>query len=144
MFLEFDEQPAEYEVIVEGEGYVDPTPGVYSIEKGNNITMNAQSADGWLISAIYINDERVPIEEHSVNYSLKIDSDTVILIQFITLEVSIPTGSEYIYDGSDIVAYADDALYTVVGGNAIDAGNYTATLSLTHTDFCHWSDGWRF
>ena len=82
--------------------------------------MNTQSADGWLISAIYINDERVPIEEHSVNYFLKIDSDTVILIQFITLEVSTPTGSEYIYDGSDIVAYADDALYTVVGGNATD------------------------
>ena len=135
-----DEQPVDVEIIIEGIGETDPIPGTYSIEKGNELTINMQAAEGWLLSMVTIDGSDTLIGEHQGSITLTVDSDMTIVVHFISPEVSIPGSVELPFTGEEVVAYVDNQYYTVSGGSATDVGEYEATLSLRNPDFCHWSD----
>ena len=52
-----------------------------------------------------------------------------------------PTTVQFTYDGAEKTVIAAGEHYTVTGNTATNAGNYTATLTLTDTANYTWSDG---
>ena len=125
-----DEQPVDFEIIIEGMGETDPIPGTYSIEKGNELTINMQATEGWLLSMVTIDGSDTLIGEHQGSITLTVDSDMTIVVHFISPEVSIPGSVELPFAGEEVVAYVDNQYYTVSGGSATDVGEYETTLSL--------------
>ena len=141
VYAVFDEQSVDFEIHVEGEGSVDPSPGTYSIERYNDVTLEMIASDGWLLSNIIVNDEIIYFDEVSASCTVSIDDDTTIIINFIPSDVPIPVSSEFTYDDSVIFAYTGNGLYTVTGGTGVNAGTYAATFSLVRPDVYRWSDG---
>ena len=136
-----DEEPVNIDIIVDGEGTVEPIPGLYSIEKGNELTLNMKAADGWLLSMVTIDGKDILFGEKEASLTITMDSDKVVVVHFISPEVIIPESGSFVFNGEEIVAYEDNSLYVVENGSAVDAGTYDATLSLRYPDFSHWSDG---
>ena len=136
----FDEPPAEFVIIQDGEGTIDPMAGTYTIQKGNDITLHMTAAEGYMLSMITVNGVITPFDDDSI--TLTIDDHTEIHVYFTSVEVDIPESRDFVYNGETIVAYDPmNPQYMVVGGSAKDAGEYTAKLILRHPDVAHWSDG---
>ena len=59
------------------------------------------------------------------------------------LKVDKPSASvtQFLYDNTEKTLISDGERYTVAEGKATDAGNYTATVSLSDIDNTEWSDG---
>ena len=141
VYAVFDEQSVDFEIHVEGEGTVDPSPGTYSIERYNDVTLEMTASDGWLLSNIIVNDEIIYFDEVSASCTVSIDGDTTVVVNFVPSDVPIPVSSEFTYDDSVIFAYTGNGLYTVTGGTGVNAGTYVATFSLVRPDVYRWSDG---
>ena len=72
-----------------------------------------------------------------VNYT---DVDTTIVVTVNKATVAVPTAATgLVYSGEAQVGVADGALYTVEGGSAVNAGNYTATVALKDTANYAWA-----
>ncbi|MGN1044979.1 MAG: MBG domain-containing protein [Candidatus Methanomethylophilaceae archaeon] len=135
----FDEPPQTLTIVQDGEGTVVPSAGGYSVQKGETVTVTMTPARGYILSMVTVNGEETEVTDGRL--VLTMDRDITVHVYFTDSTVIVPEPVDLTYSGEVLVAYRDNAVYTVSGASAEDAGTYTAVFSLRYPDFSIWDDG---